>query len=260
MQAARFEGSLMTSLAELKSIEQQRLADERTAVLRAEELRKQALIDADRRIREEAEAKAKAEYDQQLALEQARVQAERELRLRIESAEQAERARQQMALEQERHAQELALRKAEVAKKRPTWMVAVTAIALACAAVLVVLTVQAFGATDDADKARREAELISQRKELEAEQMRKELDRLEQDLKSLDASLAVALDKVAIAQTRAEAAAAAGEVKRLANAKREAEIKAAELRRKREYDERIRGVQVDKDCEGQSVCRKVMKK
>ena len=50
--------------------------------------------------------------------------------MRVESAEAAERARQQAALEQSRMQQEMDLRRAEVAKKRPTWMLVVTGLAL----------------------------------------------------------------------------------------------------------------------------------
>ncbi len=243
----------MTSLAELKNIEQQRLADERAAVLRAEELRKQAALDAERTAREEAERKVREEREAQIAIEQAKVAAERELRLRVEQAEAAERARQQAALEQERHQQEMELRKAEVAKKRPKWMIAVTAMALACATVLAVLTVNAIAASNEADRAREESIRLAKQKEDEVEGMRQQLVKLEGDLKALDANLAVALDKVAIAQTKAEAAAAAAEVKRLAREKREAQALAYKIEQERLR--KIREGGVHNVCTTGAICR-----
>jgi colicin import membrane protein len=253
MQAARFEGSLMTSLAELKNIEQQRLADERAAVIRADELRKHAAAEAERTAREESERKLREEREAAIAIEQAKVAAERELRLRVEQAEQAERARQMMALEQERQQQEMELRRAEVAKKRPKWMMAVTGLALALAAVLVVFTVKAIASSDEALTAKEQSDLVAKKASDEAEKMRAELDKLETDLRALDGNLKVALDKVAIAQTKAEADAAAKEVKRIAKEKADANAAAAAIRRKQELDKRMGGA--GPVCTGSSICR-----
>ena len=250
----------MTSLAELKNIEQQRLADERAAVIRADELRKQTAADAERHAIEHAERKIREEREALLAIEQAKVAAERELRLRVEQVEAAERSRQQLALETERQQQEMELRRAEVAKKRPKWMMAVTSMALACAAVLVVLTVKAFAASDEANQARDDADKIAEKATIEAERMRVELEKIDTDLKALDGNLKIALDKVAIAQTKAEARAAGEEVKRIADAKHAAKVRAAKLEADRLYQIRIGGAHVDKDCEGQAVCRKAFKK
>ena len=258
MQVARFEGSLMTSLAELRSIEQQRLADERASVIRADELRRHAAAEAERQAAEQAERRVREEREAILAIEQAKVVAERELRLRVEQAEQAERARQQIALEQERHQQELALRKAEVAKKRPTWMMAVTGLALALAAVLVVMTVNAIGHSDDAEDAKSRSEAVAEKARQEAEKMRDELTRLETDLRELDGRVDVAIKRVAAAQTQAEARAAGEEMKRLAKEKRDAQIRAAELKAKRDYEIRIGGVK--SVCTGDAICRETFNK
>src|SRR5690606_8448283 len=67
----RVESSIMTSLSELRAIEQQRIADERAA----RERQRLAEIEA-RRVAEQA----------RIAAEQARLRAEREERLRIEEA------------------------------------------------------------------------------------------------------------------------------------------------------------------------------
>ena len=64
----------------------------------------------------------RAERDELRRIEDAKIAAEREAWLRVEAASAAERARHAIALEEHRIAQELELRRAEVAKTRPTWM------------------------------------------------------------------------------------------------------------------------------------------
>lgn len=248
----------MTSLAELKSIEQQRMADERASVIRADELRRHAAAEAERTAREEAERKVREERESLLAIEQAKVTAERELRLRFEQAEQAERARQQIALEQERHQQEMALRKAEVAKKRPKWMMAVTGLALSLAAVLVAMTINAIGHSDDAEEAKTRSDAVAANARLEADKMRDELNRLESNLHDLDGKVDLAIQRVAAAQTAAEAKAAGDEVKRLARDRAAANAAAADFRRKEELRKRMEGVK--NVCTGDSICRDAFNK
>ena len=117
----RIESSIITSLSELRAIEQQRIIEERAAI----ERRRQAESDA----RRADEQKLRAEREELMRIEIARAEAEREVRLRVEAAEATERARLQIALDQQRMAEELELRRVEVARKRPTWMLAVTAMA-----------------------------------------------------------------------------------------------------------------------------------
>jgi colicin import membrane protein len=253
MQAARFEGSLMTSLAELKNIEHQRVADERAAVVRAEEARVQARLDAERRTKEEAEAKARAEYEAQLAIERAKVEAEREARLRIEATEAAEAARQRMLLEQERSQQEMALRRAEVAKKRPTWMVALTAFALVAAAVLVVFTVRAFTESDKSDEARVIAENKAHQAEIDAENSRIELEKITQNLKDLDGKVTVALANLEKARDKASKDAAEKEIRRLRDQQIKDQQRQADLQRQRELQKRLDGVK--KVCDSGAICK-----
>ena len=248
----------MTSLAELKSIEQQRMADERASVIRADEIRRHAAAEVERTAREEAERKVREERESLLAIEQAKVTAERELRLRFEQAEQAERARQQIALEQERHQQEMALRKAEVAKKRPKWMMAVTGLALSLAAVLVAMTINAIGHSDDAEEAKTRSDAVAANARLEADKMRDELNRLESNLHDLDGKVDLAIQRVAAAQTAAEAKAAGDEVKRLARDRAAANAAAADFRRKEELRKRMEGVK--NVCTGDSICRDAFNK
>lgn len=245
----------MTSLAELKSIEQQRIADERAAIQQAVEQRAAAKLEAERHAREQIEAAQRAEHERALAIEQAKVAAEREARLRVEAAEAAERARQQIALEQERSQQEMELRKAEVAKKRPTWMVAVTGLALALAVVLVVFTVKALAASDEANQAQIIAERDARQAEEEAAKMRAELDKMSVALADLDGKVKVAIEDVIKAEGKAATDAAAARLKKL-RAEQIAQQQAMdEYRRKQELKKRLDGTKNIKICDSGAICR-----
>src|SRR3954469_16021543 len=136
MATPRFEGSLMTSLAELRAIEHERIASERAAVVAEAEARTRAAADAAAREQAAAEAKVAAERAEAIRIAKEREDAERAARMHVEAAEAAERARLAAALEQERTAQEMELRRAEIAQKRPRWMVAVTISAVLAAGAL----------------------------------------------------------------------------------------------------------------------------
>src|SRR3954468_12861947 len=129
----RFEGSLMTSLAELRAIEEERIAAERAALVGDADARRRAIEDTERQAREAAEAKIAAAHAEQVRIAREREDAERQARMHVEAAAAAEHARHAAALEQEWMAQELDLRRQEVARKRPTWMIAVTVVAVLAA-------------------------------------------------------------------------------------------------------------------------------
>jgi len=233
------------------------MADERAAVVRAEEIKVQARLDAERRVKEEAEAKLRAERDAQLAIERAKVDAEREARLRVEAAEAAEAARQRMMLETERQQQEMELRKAEVAKKRPTWMVAVTGLALAAAAVLVVLTVRAVTASDESEEARIAAENKARQAEIEAENSRIELDRIGKNLKELDGRITVVLAKFEAEQDEAKRIALQKEARRLRDEQIKEQARQAKLEADRLLKLRLDGVK--KVCDSGAICKENMR-
>jgi hypothetical protein len=259
MQAARYEGSLLASLTELKAIEQQRVAEERAAVQRAEEIRIQEMADTERRHREQLEARAKADHEAELAVERAKLEAEREARLRIEAAEAAERSRQQAALEQDRAVQELALRRAEVAKKRPTWMIVVTGLSLAVAGLLVFFAISAQNASELSDKNRAQAEQDALVAKRDAEESKATLARLEAESKVLDGKVNEAIKRVAEATTRAQLEAANAELKRTQKAQAEA-ARARELARLEALrKERLGGAHVSAACANQSVCKDATK-
>src|SRR5436190_21839258 len=160
-QGEKRENSVLFSLRELRQIEENRVQEEDAAVKSAEDARRKAKEDAERKAREAEEAKIQAERDHQRSIEEARVAAEREARMRVEAGEAAERQRHQAALEQTRLAQEMELRRAEVAKKRPTWMLAVTGFALVAAIALVFFAVNRMRQSDADNAAKPKAEEVA---------------------------------------------------------------------------------------------------
>jgi hypothetical protein len=259
MQAARFEGSLLASLSELKAIEVQRVADERAAVRRAEELRIEELVAAEHRHRDELAAQARAAHDAQLAVEHARLEAEREARLRLEAAEAAEHARQMIALTEVRTAQELELRRAQVAKQRPTWMLVVTGFALLAAAVMVWFAMQSRGASDRAEQDRLAAQEAAARAKAGAEESRIALERIDRELTELSGKVNDAVVAVGKAQTKAETDAANRQLKKLQQQQYDLAQRAEKARLDAARAARIAPVVVDQDCTNNSVCRKVNK-
>jgi hypothetical protein len=242
MQQVRYEGSLLASLTELKAIEEQRVAEERTARERAEQDRVEAIATRIRLEKEAAEAKARAEHEKQLALEQARVDAEREARLRVEAAEAAERARQQAELERMRLEQEHELRRAEVAKKRPTWMVAVTVVATLAAGVLVYVAVDSRGAAEDAQRASEIAQRETEQYRADAAKAVAQAEQVERDVAALDGQIGTAIKKLDSLKEQAEILAAKRALDKLNKDRADAANRAAKARIEAERLKRLGGV------------------
>src|SRR3569623_2123660 len=203
------EASVMTSLHELRVIEQQRIADERAARERAREAEEASVMAASAARLAQIAARDLAERDERLRIEEARVAAEREARLRVEAHEASERARLAAHLEQERMAQEMELRRADIAKRRPRWMIAVTLMALAGGVGFAALAVDRMHEADAAKQEMQEAVA--------------KLDAMQKTLDDLDA-------KVSEAQHAVAGASNALELKHAQQLLAEANRKAAEAR------------------------------
>ncbi len=242
MAVAREHGSVVASLAELRMIEEQRIADERTAIRTREQQRLEAIAAAAQAAQEAEAAQVRAQHEARLALETARIQAEREARMRVEAAAAAEHARQFAMLTAEREAREHELRRAEVAQKRPTWMVVVTGAAVVLAGVLVWFALDKASASAESERARSLAEqdrlaAIDAQKAAELE-----MEGFRQELALLDVRVAEAKQMLATAQTAADRKAAQAELAKQEAAlrkKREAEQGRIEAERKRKRGERI---------------------
>lgn len=248
MQNVRYEGSLLASLEELKQIEQQRVADEQAAIVQAAAAREQARLDAERSEREAAEAKVRAEHEAMLAAQRMRLEADREARLRVEAEEAAEHARQMAALEERRMVAELELRREEVAKTRPKWMIAVTAFALVGASLLVLLALHWYQAARDADRARDEALRAVAAAQDQTKLAMVDLAKAEADVKALGLRVDDAIVRVRDAQSKADREAAAAnlrELQRQEQIKRDfAAKKAADVAHKK----RVEQVTIDQAC------------
>lgn len=259
MAVLREQHSVMTSLVELRAIEEQRIADERE-VIRTAELARVAAIEAEAQQRREAEdARLRFEHEARLAIEQARVDAEREARLRLEAAEAAERARHQAALEEIRLAQELELRREEIAKQRPRWMVAVTAIAVAAAVALVVFAIDRMHVSDAAIAGQRASNADLEVTKRGAAEARARLVALEQELAALDEQAAGALVDLGRRQTQAELLATKA---RIEQQQRDRAAVRARIQKAREDAAKIeRGQIVDlSECAGQVLCEEAATK
>jgi hypothetical protein len=200
----RVETSIMTSLDELRAIQQQRIADEKASFERERQAEAEARRAAEQARVAAEDAKLREQRDAMLRIEQARVAAEREVRLRVEAAEAAEHTRLQLQLEEQRRMDEMDLRRAEVAKKRPTWMLAVTGLAVCAGLALTWFAVQrahdAEAANAATDRAQRARELAM----AELQQSRDELAKIQSSLDQFEGTLVAAQKAVGDAQTDAD--------------------------------------------------------
>ena len=222
----RVETSIMTSLDELRAIQHQRIADEKASFERERKAESDARTAAEQARLAVEETKVREERETILRIEQARVDAEREVRLRVEAAEAAERTRLQMHLEEQRRSDELELRRAEVAKKRPRWMLAVTGIAV-CAGLG--LTWFAIQRAHDADA----ANAITARAEKERAIAMAELEQSHEALSKLTGGLDALQEKLVAAQK------AVGEAQNDADWKHAADIAQDTARKEREMRDAI---------------------
>ena len=134
-QSDKKESSVLFSLRELRSIEETRVKEEEDAVKAAEEARIRAKIDEERRGREAEEAKVRAHEDAARREREGIEQRQREDAVRVQEAEARARAEQMAQLEAQRLQHEMELRRREVEKKRPTWLLITVGAAVVAAVV-----------------------------------------------------------------------------------------------------------------------------
>jgi hypothetical protein len=242
------QDSIIKSLSELRDIERQRIADELSAVQRADAARIAAREEAERRAYEEAEARVRAEREARQAAEQARLAAEREERLRIEAAAAAELGRQQIALEQTRMEREHELQRAAIAQTRPTWMKAVVGVALAAAGSLLWVTLASRSVAQEASDHARLALADRDQAREDARSAREGLESVQRSLDENGQAIRTALGELGRARTQSERDAIEAKIKR-----QEQRVKEIEDRRRRELDEKLRqerlkGVVVPEEC------------
>jgi hypothetical protein len=257
-QPEKRENSVLFSLRELRQIEENRVQEEENAVRSAEEQRTRAREEAERRRREEEEAKLRAERDAALQIEQARENAEREARMRVESAEAAERQRQQAALEQQRLQQEMEIRRAHVAKTRPTWMIAVTVLAILGAiglgAFAFVSLTKADEKSEVADKAQKERDEAVKA----AEEAERTVARLEIEASQMIEKINGAIGAVDTAQNEADRLAAKQRLAQLQKDQADQQRRIAEAKAAAARAKRLQGAKVSPECQANPLAKGCM--
>ncbi len=257
-QPEKRENSVLFSLRELRQIEENRVQEEDAAVRTAEENRVRAAEAAARARQDAEEAKIREERDAALAIETARENAEREARMRVESAEATERQRQQAALEQQRLQQEMELRRAEIAKKRPTWMLAVTGLASIGVIIAIVFTVKALASSDDSAKEAEASEKRAKEAEKLAADAQERVEKLQHDLEDMDKKVGIAVDSVVAAQDDAARASAKGQLERLRKEKAAMEQRIAEAKSAAALAQRKKGATVSAECQNNPLAKGCM--
>jgi uncharacterized membrane protein YgaE (UPF0421/DUF939 family) len=168
--------------------------------------------------------------------------------MRVESAEASERQRQQAALEQQRLQQEMELRRAEVAKKRPTWMLAVTGLAMIGIVAALIFTVHLFRSSADDRAAKEKAEQIAKQAVQDAKEAQDKVEKLSSDLADLDKKVNSAVDGVMAAQNDADRNAARSNLEKLRHEKFEMEQRIQAAKTAAAKAERAKGVHLSKEC------------
>ncbi len=246
---------MVASLAELRAIEHERVAADRAAILDAEQARAREHAQAAQRLRDGEAARVSAEREAALQLVREREQSERAARMHVEATEAAERARHQAALDAHRLTQELELRRAEIAKKRPTWMVALTLVAVVAAGALTWFTVDSLDRSTRAVEAQRAAEQDKAKAIEDAKESARQLAGLEQELRALDQRVTKALDDVMSATDAAASLRAKIEFDQLKAAQADLERRRAEAKARALHDQRVKPVHISDECKQNALAK-----
>jgi hypothetical protein len=250
----RIENSIMTSLSELRDIEKQRIADEKSAAERARQAETDAKRAAEQAKLDAEEARKRAEREEIIKIQLAQAEYEKQARLRVEAAEAAERARLAAELDAARMAAEMELRREEVARKRPTWMVAVTGIAFVAALGLGAFAYKRAQDTAKAEEAARKAKVQRDIAIETAKEAQEGLDRLDRESAQRAARVAELQKELQGKIDKAKAAEIQAKLDAEAKADKEAQHQHWLLEQKKLHDERVHPVDVT-GCVGQAVCK-----
>jgi hypothetical protein len=157
-------------------------------------------------------------------------------------------------LAEARLVQERELRRAEVAKKRPTWMVAVTVVATLAAFVLVYVAIEGQRTTDEAQT--RAALAMAQQREMkqELEQLTRDLQGLETELDVLAGKTDRALEELQVAETAAQVAEAKAKLDKLRAQEQEIRRIKREKEQRQRDKERVTPIKIDKKCLTNAIC------
>jgi cell division protein FtsB len=213
------ENSVLFSLRELRDIEHTRVRSEEEQRLQVQEDERRRIDDERRRVESERQRREQEERMRFDELERQR----REESLRLQESENRARIEAQAALEQQRMAHEMDLRRHELNKKRPTWLLAVVGVLVVAGGSLGVWGYQTYQAREQA-----KADAVIASKQLE--ELRQQQLALEAEIEKLNQQIGDAQTLLAAATTAEEKAAAQ---QQLDNLRAEATRK---TRRKKEVD------------------------
>jgi hypothetical protein len=254
-QPEKRENSVLFSLRELRQIEDSRVQEEEHAVRSKEEQRATEMEAKERGIREAEEAKLRAENDEKRRIFEARENAEREARMHVEATEATERARHQANLEQQRLQHEMEMRRAEVAKKRPTWMLAVTGLALVAAVGLVFFAIQRKNDSEAAEAQARQSEIDKAEAQKVARDASEQLAKVQRDLEDLDTKVTKAVTDVAQAKNANEIAAAQANLVALQRQQSDAKARVFAAQAAAAAAERHKGAHISVECQNNPLAK-----
>lgn len=209
------ENSVLFSLRELRTIEENRVQEEEEAARTAEEARIRARMDEERRVREEAEARLRAEQEEEKRIREMEAHRAHDEKVRVGEAAARAQAEHNARLEQDRLQHEMEIRRQEVAKKRPTWLLVVAGVLVAAIGISIYLIIQRN--KENERKAAENAELQRQNDEKEAiikankeqiDTLNASMAQLQGQLDDLDKQLDDAFDAIKNAKTDADRRAA----------------------------------------------------
>jgi colicin import membrane protein len=189
----RKESSVLFSLRELQTIEEDRVSEEAAEVVRAEEAATNAVEAEAQRIRDEEESRRVAAETSERQAREAVEQRQREEQMRLEESERRARVEAQAVVEQQRMGKEMDLRIMEQKRKKPAWIIA------AVVGVVLVLGLVFFlkAQSDAADKAEGDrkavaAEVSRMKKGIAATEL--VIDKAQEDIDKAFADLEAAKD------------------------------------------------------------------
>src|SRR5262249_30235262 len=134
------------------------------------------------------------------------------------------------------------------AKTRPTWMVAVTALALVAAVVLVFFAIKAMNKSDEDTKAKEEAQKIAEQAVKDAKEAQEQAEKLQRDAEEMNKQTMAAVADVATKKEKADIEAAQARLAALQKAQAEMNARIAEAKAKADRAERLKGVKIKQEC------------
>jgi hypothetical protein len=246
-QPEKRENSVLFSLRELRQIEETRVQEEESAAQAAEEARIRAKMEEDRRKQEAEAARLRAIEEEERRIRDEEANRAHEANVRIGEAQARANAEAQARIEQERLQHEMELRRQEVAKKRPTWLLVVAGVLVVAIAASIFLIVQRTKEKDAESKRANEEAAAKIEAEKRADRYKAELDAAESALARIEREIEEADKAIEQADAVLESATATSADKQQAKAKREA-AKAKRTKVKEEQANVKKTIKVSKEC------------